>query len=198
MEELSARYWDDRYLNDDAAWDIGSVSPPLKAYIDQLGNNNLKILIPGAGNAYEAEYLHQQGFGHVYVLDIATVIFDNIRERIPSFPGNHLIQEDFFAHHGQYDLILEQTFFCALDPMYRKSYVSQMHTILKPGGKLVGVLFNDPMNADKPPFGGNIEEYEALFFPAFQKRVFEACYNSIKPRAGRELFMILEKRMSDL
>jgi SAM-dependent methyltransferase len=197
MEELSARYWDDRYLNDDAAWDIGSVSPPLKAYIDQLGNKDLKILIPGAGNAYEAEYLHQQGFGHVYVLDIANVIFDNIRERVPSFPGNHLIQEDFFAHHGQYDLILEQTFFCALDPMFRKSYVSQMQTILKPGGKLVGVLFNDPLNADKPPFGGNTEEYEPLFFPAFRERVFETCYNSIKPRAGRELFMILEKAAED-
>lgn len=193
METLSAGYWDNRYLNDDTAWDIGSVSPPLKAYIDQLENKDLRILIPGAGNAYEAEYLHQQGFDNVFVLDIATVIFDNIRERVPSFPGNHLIQEDFFTHHGQYDLILEQTFFCALDPALRKRYVSQMHTILKPGGKLVGVLFNDPLNADKPPFGGNREEYEALFFPTFQKRIFDACYNSVKPRAQRELFMILEK-----
>lgn len=193
MEELNARYWDERYLHDDFGWDLGSVSPPLKAYIDQLKDKNLRILIPGAGNAHEAEYLHSLGFSNVYVLDIATVIFDHIRERVPSFPGNHLIQEDFFAHHGHYDLILEQTFFCALDPALRKSYVSQMHTILKPGGKLVGVLFNNPMNADKPPFGGSVEEYEHLFFPAFQKRVFEPCYNSVERRAGLELFMILEK-----
>lgn len=193
MEELSARYWDNRYLNNDSTWDLGAVSPPLKAYIDQLKDKNLEILIPGAGNAYEAEYLHTQGFGNMYVLDISTVIFDNIRERAPSFPENRLIQEDFFAHRGQYDLILEQTFFCALDPVYRKSYVSKMHTLLKPGGRLAGLLFNDPLNTDRPPFGGNMEEYEALFFPAFQKRVFEPCYNSVKPRAGRELFMILEK-----
>ncbi len=193
MEELNARYWDERYLNDDFGWDIGSVSPALKAYIDQLTDKNLRILIPGAGNAHEAEYLHAQGFANVYVLDIATVIFDNIRERVPSFPGNHLIQEDFFAHRGQYDLILEQTFFCALDPTLRKSYVAKMHTILKPGGKLVGVLFSDPMNADNPPFGGSLEEYENLFFPAFQKQVFEPCYNSIERRVGLELFMILEK-----
>lgn len=193
MEELSARYWDNRYLNNDSTWDLGAVSPPLKAYIDQLKDKSLTILIPGAGNAYEAEYLNAQGFENMYVLDISTVIFDNIRERAPSFPENRLIQEDFFAHHGQYDLILEQTFFCALDPVYRKSYVSKMHTLLKPGGRLVGLLFNDPLNTDRPPFGGSMEEYEALFFPAFQKRVFEPCYNSVKPRAGRELFMILEK-----
>lgn len=193
MEELSARYWDNRYLNNDSTWDLGAVSPPLKAYIDQLKDKSLTVLTPGAGNAYEAEYLHTQGFGNMYVLDISTVIFDNIRERAPSFPENRLIQEDFFAHHGQYDLILEQTFFCALDPVYRKSYVSKMHTLLKPGGRLVGLLFNDPLNTDRPPFGGSMEEYEALFFPAFQKRVFEPCYNSVKPRAGRELFMILEK-----
>jgi len=193
MEELNADYWDARYLNDDDGWDIGTVSPPLKAYIDQLSDRNLRILIPGAGNAHEAEYLQAKGFANVYVLDIATVIFDNIRERVPSFPENRFIQEDFFAHRGQYDLILEQTFFCALDPALRKSYVSKMHTILKPGGKLAGVLFNKPMNADQPPFGGTVEEYEGLFFPAFQKRVFEPCYNSIERRAGLELFMILEK-----
>ncbi len=193
MEELNARYWDERYLNDDFGWDLGSVSPPVKAYTDQLRDKSLRILIPGAGNAHEAEYLHAQGFTNVFVLDIATVVFDHIRERVPSFPGNHLIQEDFFAHRGQYDLILEQTFFCALDPALRKPYVSKMHTILKPGGKLAGVLFNAPMNADKPPFGGSIEEYERLFFPAFQKLVFEPCYNSTKRRAGLELFMILEK-----
>lgn len=192
MEELNAQYWDERYRNDDFGWDIGSVSPPLKAYIDQLSDRDLKILIPGAGNAYEAEYLHAKGFANVYVLDIATVVFDNIRGRVPSFPGNHFIQEDFFTHRGQYDLILEQTFFCALDPALRKSYVSKMHTILKPAGKLVGVLFGHPMNADKPPFGGSLEEYEGLFFPAFQKRIFGPCYNSIEKRAGLELFMILE------
>lgn len=194
MEELSASYWDQRYLDNDSGWDLGTVSQPLKTYIDQLNNKDLKILIPGAGNAHEAEYLHNRGFRNVYVLDIAKVIFDNIRERIPSFPSDHQVQEDFFEHHGQYDLILEQTFFCALDPVFRKRYVLQMHNLLKPGGKLVGLLFNEPLNADKPPFGGGKEEYEKLFFPLFQKNVFTLCYNSIKPREGRELFMILEKK----
>lgn len=192
MEDLSAQYWDKRYLNDDATWDLGGPSAPLKAYIDQLTDKNARILIPGAGNAYEAEYLHRLGFTEVYVLDISEIAFRNIRERIPSFPPEHLLLEDFFSHRGQYDLILEQTFFCALNPALRKSYVSKMGELLKPGGTLAGVLFDDTLNHDKPPFGGTRQEYETLFFPAFTAKVFASCYNSIKPRAGRELFMILK------
>ena len=56
---LNSNYWQTRYLNAETGWDLGKVSPPLQAYIDQLSSQNLKILIPGAGNAYEAEYLHR-------------------------------------------------------------------------------------------------------------------------------------------
>ena len=35
----------------------------------QLTNKAAKILIPGAGNAYETEYLHQNGFTNVHILD---------------------------------------------------------------------------------------------------------------------------------
>ena len=52
--DLSEKAWDNRYLNNDIGWDLGTVSPPLKAYFDQLENKELKILIPGGGNAHEA------------------------------------------------------------------------------------------------------------------------------------------------
>ena len=55
--EFTEEYWTNRYQNNDAAWDLGAPSGPLKEYIDQLNNKELHILIPGAGNAYEAEYL---------------------------------------------------------------------------------------------------------------------------------------------
>ena len=64
--DLSAKVWDDRYKNNDIGWDLGEVSTPLKTYFDQLENKELKILIPGGGNSYEAVYLFQQGFKNVY------------------------------------------------------------------------------------------------------------------------------------
>lgn len=194
MAELTALYWEKRYQTNDFGWDTGAITTPLREYIEQLDNKNLKILIPGAGNAYEAEFLFNHNFYNTFVLDFATIPLQNLKARLPLFPESHLIQQDFFEHKNQYDLIIEQTFFCALHPSLRQAYAKHMHELLKPKGKLVGVLFDDELNIDTPPFEGSQEEYEELFKPYFNFRTFEACSNSIKPRAGRELFMILEKK----
>lgn len=198
MENLSDKYWNNRYETNDFGWDIGGVSEPLKTYIEQLDNKNLKILIPGAGNAYEAEFLFNLGFKNVFVLDFAEAPLQNIKKRQPDFPSNQLIQQDFFKHQGQYDLIIEQTFFCAINPSLRPKYVQQMHRLLTPNGKLIGLLFNDVLNADKPPFGGDSEEYQTLFSDTFDIKKMEPCYNSIKPREGRELFVMMQKRISNI
>jgi hypothetical protein len=106
-EKLSEEFWTECYEQDQAGWDIGVASTPLVTYIDQLENKDLKILIPGAGNGYEAEYLFQNGFKNVFVLDIAKIPLDNLQARIPDFPPEQLIHQNFFDHDGQYDLILE-------------------------------------------------------------------------------------------
>ena len=194
MRNLSDDFWNNRYKTNDFGWDIGDVSEPLKKYIEQVDNKELKILIPGAGNAYEAEFLFKLGFKNVYVLDFAEAPLKNIKKRLPEFPNHQLIQQDFFAHKGQYDLIIEQTFFCAIDPILRSKYVQQMHELLAPNGKLVGLMFNDALNADKPPFGGDKEEYQKLFEDTFDIKKMEPCYNSIKPREGRELFVMIQHK----
>ncbi|WP_316930385.1 class I SAM-dependent methyltransferase [Formosa agariphila] len=60
--KFSETFWNEKYKNNDIGWDLGTVSPPLKSYFDQLTNKDLKILIPGGGHAHEAEYLHQNGY----------------------------------------------------------------------------------------------------------------------------------------
>jgi hypothetical protein len=47
-------YWTNRYETESTGWDLGSPSTPLKTYFEQLKAKTLHILIPGAGNAYEA------------------------------------------------------------------------------------------------------------------------------------------------
>mgnify|MGYP003111244822 FL=1 len=187
-------FWNHKYLSGETGWDIGQVSTPIKEYIDQLSDKNLKILIPGGGNSYEAEYLFENGFNNVFVVDISSIPLKNLAERIPSFPKENLLHADFFELEDTFDLILEQTFFCALDPSLREAYTDKMHQLLKPGGKLVGLLFNIPLNDDKPPFGGNKDEYENLFSEKFKIEKMETAYNSIPPRAGNELFFKLRKK----
>jgi len=187
--ELNRAFWQTRYENAETGWDLGGPSTPLKAYLDQLTNKELRILIPGAGRAYEAEYAHRLGFTHVFVIDLTDTPYADLLARCPEFPKEHLLVGDLFAHEGQYDRILEQTFFCALDPTLRVKYVANMKELLKPDGKLVGVLFNDPLNTDRPPFGGSKEQYMPLFEAHFPEVTMEGCNNSIAPRAGRELWL---------
>lgn len=189
---LDEHYWNERYLTDDFGWDAGEITTPLKAYFDQLTDKNLRILIPGAGNSYEAEYLANNGFKNVFVCDLATEPLNNLKKRCAAINPDHLIHGNFFGiENRQFDLVVEQTFFCAIDPALRKNYFEKMHALLKPGGTLAGVLFNDKLNVDKPPFGGNKEEYLGYFGNGFKINTLEKCYNSIKPREGRELFINL-------
>lgn len=191
MVELNSENWNRRYQNNDTGWDIGFVSTPIKDYIDQLENKSLKILIPGCGNAYEAEYLHKQGFTNVYVIDIAQGALKNLKKRCPHFQEEQLICGDFFDHSNNYDLIIEQTFFCAIDPKLRQGYVKKMKELLKPKGKLVGLLFNAPLNTDRPPFGGDKKEYLRLFKNYFNSVKINDSFNSIPSRQGREFFIMM-------
>ena len=187
--DLSSSAWDNRYLKNDIGWDLGEVSPPLKAYFDQLTNKQLKILIPGGGNSYEAEYLFKNGFKNVFVIDLSKTALDNIKTRVPNFPLNQLIQGDFFDLEDAFDLIIEQTFFCAIHPSLRKQYAKKIHQLLVPKGKLVGLMFNVPLNSNKPPFGGDKKEYLNYFNANFEIQEMKTCINSHNSRKGRELFV---------
>lgn len=193
IPKFDKSFWSEKYQAGRTGWDIGGVSPPIQAYIDQLNNKDLSILIPGAGNAYEAAYLFEQGFKDVSVLDLAKEPLENLKKRVPEFPSKYLIQQDFFNHTDQYDLIIEQTFFCALDPSLRMNYIDKMKALLKPGGKLIGLLFDFRLSDQGPPFGGDADAYSLAFQKTFKLKTLAPCYNSIKPRQGNELFIIFEK-----
>jgi methyl halide transferase len=186
--ELDQNYWDERYRAGQTGWDIGYASPPLTEYIDQLLNKNIKILIPGGGNSYEADYLLRHGFTDVTVVDISSEIIHKLQERYASL-GLKAVCEDFFEHSGHYDLILEQTFFCAIDPALRPRYVQKMYELVTPGGTLVGLLFDRPF-AGGPPFGGTVDEYKRLFNTHFELKRMALAHNSIPPRQGSEVFFV--------
>lgn len=192
MIDLNASYWENRYKLGQTGWDLGSVSTPLKNYIDQLKNKEISILIPGAGKGYEVEYLFNSGFTSVTVLDFAQQPLDDFKDRVPKFPEEYLIKDNFFKHTKSYDLIFEQTFFCALPIERREDYAKKMKELLNPQGKLVGVLFDFPKTLSGPPFGGSLKEYQSIFKSHFKIKTLERCYNSIKPRQGKELFFIFE------
>lgn len=192
--KLNKQYWNQRYLQQNTPWDVGMITTPIKDYVDQLTNKELKILIPGVGSGHELMYLYKKGFKNVYGLDISEEALKKFMAKNPAFPKEQLILEDFFTHEQSYDLILEQTFFCALDPILRPLYVQKMETLLTSKGTLAGVLFSFPFTTQGPPFGGSKEEYCKLFENNFTDIYISSCYNSIKPRKNNELFILIKKQ----
>ncbi|MFD2890776.1 methyltransferase domain-containing protein [Flavobacterium chuncheonense] len=191
--KLNKDYWENRYQTNETGWDTGTITTPLKEYIDQLENKSLKILIPGAGNSYEFSYLIKKGFTNVHVIDIAQNPIQNLLTKHPNYKSQ-ILNGDFFELDDTFDLIIEQTFFCALDPNLRDQYVKKVHSILAPNGKITGLLFDFPLSNEGPPFGGSKNEYTERFEPLFKLKKMERAYNSIKPRANKELFFIFEKK----
>ena len=141
-DKLDEAYWTERYHEKRDGWDIGSVSTPLKTYFDQLTDKDIKILIPGCGRGYEGLYLDHLGFTNVYFMDLSKAPLDFIKAQSSSLRAEQLLQTDFFKHEAQYDLIIEQTMFCAINPKLRQAYATKAHQLLKKGGKLVGLMFN--------------------------------------------------------
>lgn len=196
MSLLTANYWEKRYQDQSTGWDLGTLSDPLKQFFETLKDQSLKILIPGCGNAHEASFLHKNGFSQVYICDWAISPLKEFALRHPDFDKNHLIHDDFFKLKAyNFDLIIEQTFLCALDPTKINEYASKTASLLKDGAKLTGLLFKETINdmMDGPPFGATKEHYNKALAAHYSKLMIEDCYNSIPPRAGNEFFFYAVK-----
>lgn len=187
-------FWDDRWAAGSTGWDLGNVSPELIKFFNSLPNKNASILIPGCGNAYEAEYLLNQGFTSVTLIDIAPTLVRNLKSKFANNPCIQIVEGDFFQLIGKYDIIVEQTFFCAIPPAMRVDYVRKMSELLDERGILAGLLFDRDFEGG-PPFGGSQNEYQKLF-PEHGLEVLEmeTALNSIPARQNTEVFFRAAKR----
>jgi len=192
---LDAQYWDAQWKSNTIGWDLGVPAPPLVAFIDTIENKEAKILIPGCGNAYEAEYLVSKGFKNITLIDISETACAIIKVKFLNQSAVRVLCEDFFKLEDKFDVIIEQTFFCALPPIMRQRYVWKMHSLLNDHGILAGLLFNRQFDVS-PPFGGSLEEYEKLFQTAFHIDQLSTANNSVTPRANTELFFSFVKNNS--
>ena len=194
--KLDKAYWDSRYQSNNIGWDIGYVSPAIKNWFDTQENKDLHILIPGAGSGYEVSYAYQLGFKNIFYMDISSEALTLFKSKNTSFPENRILSTDFFNLNlsSYFDVIIEQTFFCAQSPTKRTKYVNKTHDLLKKKGQLIGLLFGINFQNDGPPFGGDIMEYQNLFEQKYEINKLQLCQTSIPERMGNEIWMELTKK----
>lgn len=188
-QSLDQHYWDGKWQQQQTGWDIGYASPAIEGYMDQYADKNAAILIPGCGNAHEAEYLVAKGFTNITLIDISPTAVERLTRKLANMPQVKIICGDFFAHIGNYDVMIEQTFFCAIPPAKRTDYAVKAASLLNKDGKIIGLLFDRTFDRQGPPFGGSRKEYREVFLPYFTIKMMETSYNSIPERANTEVFI---------
>ena len=197
---LDKNYWKSRWQEGETGWDSGEATTPIRSFVDYLVEKNadkkVRILIPGAGSGHEVVYFYQQGFHNITVCDWADEAIVKLKIKLPELADNQMIVGDFFDLKGTFDFIIEQTFFCAIDPSLRPKYAKKCFELLDTEGSICGVLFNQNFKFQGPPYGGTAAEYRSYFEPYFDILYMDACKNSIKRRENTELWIRFKKHIT--
>ncbi len=195
----SASFWDDIYRNNLAEWDIRTPTPVFEALID-AGKfmNPGKILIAGCGKGYYAVLAAKKGYD-VYADDFS---FEAIRfardlaekEKVKV----NFLHEDIFKldsiYREYFDYIYDYVTYCAVNPERRKEYTEKIAGLLKPGGKLIALLFPVEHREGGPPFAVDVKEFYDLISRHLSLLFSSKKINTIKPRKGREVLQIYIKK----
>ncbi|MBI4084108.1 MAG: methyltransferase domain-containing protein [Candidatus Lambdaproteobacteria bacterium] len=163
-------FWQEKYRSGHTPWDLGRVSDPVLALLAEHFPAEGRVLVPGCGRGHEAVYLAACGY-RVTALDIAEEPLVELRAAAQARglePGRDLeiARADVLAlpadYAGAFDVVLEQTCLCALNPARFGDYARMAHTVLKPGGRLLGV-FMEVAGGGGPPYSTPPALVKALF-----------------------------------
>jgi SAM-dependent methyltransferase len=189
--------WQGHYDSDDLRWDIGEVAPPFVRLWQERKLVPGKAIVPGCGRGHEVVFLAEQGF-QVTGVDFAPGAVDLLKCSLSQRNLNAtVLNQNFFdldsSHDQTYDLMLEQTFFCAILPDHRPLYVETVKRILKPGGRLVG-LFYETGEEGGPPFNTTEGDIRAHFSGSFKVESLHKTPLSTERRKDKELLGVLIRK----
>ena len=196
-KENHPQFWEDIYLEDDAGWDLGESTPVFDKISDALPLG--KVCIIGCGRGYDAVMFSQKGF-EVTAIDFAPSAISTLQS-LASGAGVmiNIVETDIFLLTSQFscefDYVIEQTCFCAINPSRREEYEQLVKTIIKPNGKLIGLWFplDKPMDDGGPPWGTTISEVKSIFYDGWKIEKEEFSELSILPRKNREKLIIFKR-----
>lgn len=195
MAQDSSRpeFWETRYRGGVTPWDAGGVPPALERWL-RANPAPRRVLVPGCGTGYEVRAFHAHGH-EVLGIDFSPAAVEAAHRELG--PLAHLVVEgDFFALEGSWDLVYERALMCALPRGMWPAWAGTMAQRVRPGGLLAGLFYFDD-NAKGPPFGTDEATLERLLGAAFRRvaaeRVPEA--ESLAVFRGLERWQAWERRL---
>lgn len=193
-------FWDERFGKHFTPWDKGGVPIDLQDFLKRETKINAQAhacLIPGCGQAYEAQFLAAQGW-QVAAIDFSIEAVTQAKEKL----GNsaHLVEQaDFFTYQVPFAVnrIYERAFFCALPPAMRVQIVARWAELLPAQGLLFGYFFiDDDLNASRkgPPFRTSSSELESLMADDFIKLEDQASQDALAVFESKERWQVWQRR----
>lgn len=183
--------WEQAYQSGETPWDKGRASPVLEDYLKEhhLSGNGLVL---GCGLGHDVRLLASYGY-RVTGMDISRTAIDRA-EAFDQVGEERYCQGDFFNLDGlfpqPFDWVFEHTFFCAIEPKLRETYVENLRRLLVPKGLLLGIFFLE-LGEDEAANAGSSQSVTAESGPPFKIRrealmpYFEAhfdCLNTYLPQ----------------
>ncbi len=190
-------FWEDLYQRGEGGWDLGEATPPLARWAAEHPQlvDGKRVLVIGCGRGHDARMLARAG-GVVTAVDFAAdAVADARALAAKEGVAMEVWQADLFElplRPERYDLCVEHTCFCAIDPARRAEYVEAVRGVLVDGGHLVA-LFYAHDRPGGPPFTTDDEELGRLFAPRFVVEHREIPADSIERRRGHERLWLLRR-----
>ncbi len=184
------QYWEQRYQENTAKWDIGMAAPPLASLLASTEAPIAgKIAVIGCGQGHDAILFAKHGFDTIGFDFAPSAIALGQKLSQTMEISMQFLQRDIFElpkeFPATFDYAIEHTCFCAILPEQRPDYVKMVRSILKPTGELIA-LFWAHNRPDGPPFGVTLEEIKDLFSASFDTFNISPVNNSIASRHGEE------------
>lgn len=192
-----AKFWDPLFAADAGGWELGRAAPPLRAWfcLNEHVLKGRRALVPGCGRGHEARLAAELG-AQVTAIDLSPTAIAQAQARTGPELAVAFRVGDLFAQIGQppaFDVVVEHTCFCAIDPARRDDYVEAVADALEVGGALVG-LFYAHGRPGGPPFTTDAREIELRFQRRFEIETIEVARGSTLVRHGHELLAVLRRR----
>jgi SAM-dependent methyltransferase len=199
MSVDAATSWEDHYRRGDTGWDLGQAAPPLERWLAQgiAPPPPRQVAVLGCGFGHDALLFARAGYT-VTGFDFAPSAVQAARSHAAAAGLPVRFEEaDIFTLAepcaGMFDLVVEHTCFCAINPQRRAEYVAVAHHLLAAGGTFVG-LFWAHGRPGGPPFSTSGEEITALFTPSFVIHSLDKAPDSVPRRAHQELLAVMTPR----
>jgi SAM-dependent methyltransferase len=179
-------FWEQRYAGGDDRWELGRAAPPLARWLaDHPPRAGARALVVGCGRGHEARLLARAG-ARVTAIDFAAAAIADARAVEPQLAIDYRVQDLFTLEGERFELVVEHTCFCAIDPARRAEYARVIRSVLDDDGALVALFFTH-RRPGGPPFGVSRDELHAIFSDRFAFAHEETPRDSVAARAGEEL-----------